>query len=346
MFARNAALGFAALGLLSGCASAAPTLAPWERLGLGGAVRPEMGAPQPGDRAPDLALPDDQGGFVRLSALRGQWVVLHFTASWCPYCDSEIEQLGRLADGFAGRGVKVLLVDVEQPASVWRPYAQTHVASRVLSARDETGASVARFAPPRAQPAFTDRAQAVLDATIVVDPGGIIRLFLLPDTAHFDPSFAGVTAELTRWVGAPTERRPRELLSPEQSVQLSLAPLGCGAQVSLRVAPGYHIMSDQPSQPAFIATTVLARSDDVELAQPVYPAPQPFAALGSTLSTFQGDEVVSVPCRAGTAVSTRSALVDATVRYQACTATNCLFPITRHISERLTFTTTAANAAP
>src|SRR5690242_8563723 len=34
--------------------------------------------PQPGDRAPDFTLPDQQGNEVTLSALRGQNVVLYF----------------------------------------------------------------------------------------------------------------------------------------------------------------------------------------------------------------------------------------------------------------------------
>ncbi|HXK20893.1 MAG TPA: redoxin domain-containing protein [Polyangiaceae bacterium] len=327
----------------------------WQRPGLGGAVRPEMGAPQPGEAAPDFTLPDDRGGEVRLSALRGHWVLLHFTASWCPYCDSEIEHLGRLADSFAPRGVRVVLIDVEQPASVWLPYAATHVAPHVLSARDESGQVAARFAPPRAQPAFTDRAQATLDATLIIDPAGTIRLFLLPDTAHFDPKFRAVEAELSRLTedAAPAQataesRAPTELLTPEQSVAVSLTPLeplACGVKVSLQVAPGYHIMSDHPSEPQFIATRVLVESPDMALAAPLYPRALPFAALGKTLSTFQGKSPVSVPCQIGTAAKASAPLVEATVRYQACTTTSCLFPITRHFSQRIALHTNDA-AAP
>jgi peroxiredoxin len=333
------------LGLLAGCA-ATRTVPVWERPGLGGAVRPEMGDPQPGAMAPDFSLRADRGGDVQLSALRGHWVLLHFTASWCPYCDSEIEHLGRLAQAFAARGVRVVLIDVEEPASAWLPYAKTHVAERVLSARDETGAVAARFAPARAQPAFTDRAQAVLDATLLIDPDGKIRLFLLPDTAHFDPKFGAVEAELARLTddlpAAPSAApaAPPALLSPEQSVAVSLAPLepaACGVKVSLDVAPGYHIMSDQPSEPQFIATRVLVESPDLTLASARYPSALPFAALGKTLSTFQGKSTVSVPCQVGSAAPTGAAQVEATVRYQACTSTNCLFPITRHFSQRIRF---------
>jgi len=341
------------LGLLGGCA-ATRSIPVWERPGFGGAVRPEMGDPQPGASAPDFRLPADRGGELRLSALRGQWVLLHFTASWCPYCDSEIEHLGRLADAFAARNVRVVLIDVEEPASAWLPYAKTHVAPRVLSARDETGAVAARFAPPRAQPAFSDRAQAALDATLIIDPAGKIRLFLLPDTAHFDPKFEAVEAELARLTGdlapaaTPPSAAPPQLLSPEQSVAVSLAPLepaACGVKVSLDVAPGYHIMSDQPSEPQFIATRVLLESRDVAFAPSRYPRALPFAALGKTLSTFQGKSAVSVPCQVGGSAPTSPTRVEATVRYQACTTTSCLFPVTRHFSELISFDVKTAESS-
>src|SRR5450432_1027235 len=126
---RTAAL----LASLSACAGPAAELPVWQRPGLGGAVRPEMGAPQPGSIAPEFSLPADAGGELQLSELRGQWVVLHFTASWCPYCDSEIAHLGQIADTFGARHVRVVVVDVEKQASAWTTYASTHVPPRVLS---------------------------------------------------------------------------------------------------------------------------------------------------------------------------------------------------------------------
>src|SRR5580698_710608 len=116
------ALASGALCLFA-CGSASTAASPlWERPGLEGAIRPEMGPPQPGDRAPDFELPSDTGPF-RLASLRGHWVLLHFTASWCPYCDAEVEHLGELARDYAPSGVRVVLVDVEDPEPVWSAYA-------------------------------------------------------------------------------------------------------------------------------------------------------------------------------------------------------------------------------
>ena len=233
--------------LVEACGGAAVTVPPtWERPGLGGAVRPEMGSPQPGEAAPELALPDLDGRVVSLSSLRGRWLVVHFTATWCPFCDREVEYLGALADALAPRGVKTVIVDVEENADVWHEYASKHVAPSVLALHDASGAGAAPFAPPRAQPSFDDRAQAVLDATLVVDPAGVIRLFLLPDSAHFNPTFRAVRAELERLV-------------PQPVVGVGAAPLTVAAgdhaelDVRLDIAPGYHVMSDRPSEPTYVA---------------------------------------------------------------------------------------------
>jgi peroxiredoxin len=301
--------------------------APWQRPGLGGAVRPEMGQPQPGSDAPDFELPKDngEGGALRLSSLRGSWVLLHFTASWCPYCDSEVDALGAIADAYAGRHVKVVLVDVKEDPATWRAYAATHVAPSVIATHDEKGAAALLYAPPHAQPSFRDRAQVALDSTLIVDPEGTIRLFLLPDTAHFDPTFGAVRAELDRYIGA----RPDWVLPAEEVVDLSTepSPAGrCGVVLTMRIAPGYHVMSDRPSAPEYIATRVAVEG----YGAPEYPPAVPFELAGTSIATFQGTTRVFLPC-AGAAPPP---IGDAVVRYQACTRSRCLFPVTRHMNPK------------
>ncbi len=317
-------------GRMAVTASSAPTAdeAPWNRPGLGGAVRPEMGQPQPGSAAPDFTLPKsaEEGGALRLSSLRGSWVLLHFTASWCPYCDSEVEHLGEIADAYAGRHVEVVLVDVKEDLAVWKAYAAAHVAPSVVSAYDEKGAAALLYAPSHAQPAFRDRAQVALDSTLIVDPEGTIRLFLLPDTAHFDPTFGAVRAELDRYVGAQPEAASRA----EDVVDLSTdpSPTGrCGVVVTMRIAPGYHVMSDRPSAPNYMATRVAVEG----YAAPEYPPAVPFELAGTSIATFQGTTSVFVPC-AGSAPPPVGG--DAVVRYQACTRSRCLFPVTRHLKPK------------
>ncbi len=312
------------VALLGACGGAAITAPPvWERPGLGGAVRPEMGSPQPGEAAPELALPDLEGRVVSLAAMRGSWVLVHFTATWCPFCDSEIEHLGALADALAPRGVKTVIVDNEEDAALWRANASKHVAPSVLALHDVGGAGAARFAPPRAQPSFEDRAQAVLDATLVIDPAGVIRLFLLPDSAHFDPTFGAVQAELDRLV-------PRPVVGAFATPRAVAAGAHAELDVHLDIAPGYHVMSDRPSEPTFIATRVqLDGAPGVDVGEARYPLAASFALDDHAISTFAGRVDVHVPVEVAPDAGAGSRRLRGSIRYQACTATRCLFPASR-----------------
>jgi len=316
---------FAALAvLLCACAGTGPRVPPtWERPGLGGAVRPEMGAPQPGDAAPDLALPDLDGNIVSLSSMRGSWVVLHFTATWCPFCDSEVAHLGSLASAMAPRGVKTVIVDIEEDVGTWHDYARSHVSPSVATLHDANGSVAARFAPPGAQPSFEDRAQAVLDATLIVDPQGKIRLFLLPDSAHFDPTFRAVRGELDRLVRAPVVAvgaAPRTV-APGEHTEL---------RVRLDVAPGYHVMSDRPSAPHYVPTrVVVGGAQGVAAGDAAYPPATSFALAGRAIATFEGAVDIVVPIEVAADASPGPRRLRGTARYQACSATTCLFPESR-----------------
>ena len=329
-------------------AAASPLL--WERPGLEGAIRPEMGPPQPGDRAPDFELPSDTGPF-RLASLRGHWVLLHFTASWCPYCDAELEHLGELADAYVPRDVRVVLVGVKEEPDRWKAYAADHVAHSVVVLDDVDGAVSKTYAPPRAQPSFEDRSQVPLGATVVIDPEQKIQLFLFPDSKHFDPSFRPVRAELDRLFarGAPAAEPPSEPKAgvgpsgePTAESVVRIATTSPGAVVAgetgevtvvLSIAPGYHVMSDRPSDPSYIATRVrFEDSRGVSWKEPRYPPSVSIQLDQTSIATFQGETTVSIPFVAATDAGDASGRFDGTVRYQACTESRCLFPVTRHVT--------------
>jgi peroxiredoxin len=322
----------------TGCAPAVPasdvsSARPvWERPGLAGAVRPEMGGPQPGDRAPDFELPIAGAGSLRLSSLHGSWVVMHFTATWCPFCDAEIDHLGELADAYRSEGVRVLLIDLKEDVPGFVAYAKTRVPEAVTALYDATGKTALRYVPPRAQPSFTDRAQVMFDTTLIVDPEGFLRLFLLPDSAHFDPTFAGVRGELDRLLGVKDTPLRVSTVAPPPMTPGSDAEL----VVHVDIAPGYHVMSDHPTRPSYIATDVrIDAPDGVTIGLRRYPAPVDFSLGERSIPTFEGKIDVTVPLHAEAAAAPGERVVRGSLRYQACTRGLCLLPETLPLLSRV-----------
>jgi peroxiredoxin len=302
-----------------------------------------MGKPQPGDRAPDFQLPVAGGGNLRLGSLRGAWVVMHFTATWCPFCDAEVEHLGELAESYAARGVQVLLVDVKEDVEHFRSYAEQRVPASVIPLYDASGEMAVRYAPPGAQPSFTDRAQVMFDSTVVVDPDGVVRLFLFPDSAHFDPTFRGVRSELDRLVGSA---------EPPVSVSVAApAALQPGAEGSLLVriaiGPEYHVMSARPSLPNYIATSVrVDQADGIDIGSPVYPQPVDFDLGERSIATYQGKIEVTVPLHAVSKAPAGDRTLQGSIRYQACTRGRCFAPVALPFHARLQIERTRSERSP
>jgi peroxiredoxin len=119
-----------------------------------------------GDRVPDFALDDARGGSVRLSRLRGQWVVLVFAGR-----REALAALDSVAHALHGRNARVVAVCVD------RAHTLTGLERRsphlLTALADPTGEVTALFglwdaATRTAAPGF-----------VLADPQGITRLALL-----------------------------------------------------------------------------------------------------------------------------------------------------------------------
>jgi peroxiredoxin len=190
---RFAALSLSAtLALVGACGGArAPAEGPAAPLANAGAVEPsiavtpDMGSPHLGDAAPDFELPDQHGGKVKLSELRGSVVVLAFVTSWCPFSQAEQPHLASLAEQYRGQNVKVLAIDIKESDDAYAKYL-ARVPMPIPVLRDRAGDVVTSYTPDRAQPAVTNRATVLVTSNLVIDPEGRIRFFTMVDTAHFD----------------------------------------------------------------------------------------------------------------------------------------------------------------
>lgn len=88
-------------------------------------VTPAPEGSDPGDPAPDFAIPTADGGTFRLSSYHGRTVVMDFLAPGCVDCTAEIATLTKTWEAFKDEGVVVLVVDVgaitpEQAAEYYR----------------------------------------------------------------------------------------------------------------------------------------------------------------------------------------------------------------------------------
>ena len=69
--------------------------------------------------APDFRQADPQGKLVQLSALRGQYVLLDFWASWCPPCRAENPVLVQAYHRYKGKNFTILSVSLDHNRAAW-----------------------------------------------------------------------------------------------------------------------------------------------------------------------------------------------------------------------------------
>ena len=79
------------------------------RLDLGKLSIPSLSAPKIGETAGDFGFDTLAGGKSRLSALRGNYVLVDFWATWCSSCVEKLDQIERLREQFTGDKPLVVL---------------------------------------------------------------------------------------------------------------------------------------------------------------------------------------------------------------------------------------------
>lgn len=70
--------------------------------------------------APDFELPDLNGNTVKLSSLRGQYVLLDFWASWCAPCRKKNKLLVKHLEELERNNVKVVSLSLDDDEAAWR----------------------------------------------------------------------------------------------------------------------------------------------------------------------------------------------------------------------------------
>jgi len=64
--------------------------------------------------APNFTLQDADGEAFELAKTKGNWVFLHFWASWCGPCRKEMPTIQKLADAMQGKKFKIVMVNTAE----------------------------------------------------------------------------------------------------------------------------------------------------------------------------------------------------------------------------------------
>ena len=79
-----------------------------------------------GDPVPNFTLRNDDGQPTALTDFRGQIVVLNFWATWCLPCIEEMPSLNQLSERYAGKGVAVIAVSLDEDPEEYQKFLAEH----------------------------------------------------------------------------------------------------------------------------------------------------------------------------------------------------------------------------
>ena len=112
--------------------------------------------------APNFRLPTTSGEVIKLSDLRGQYVLLNFWASWCGPCRAEVRDLSELSVRFP-EVLTVLGINQQELPEI------------VIAFKSQFSVSYPLLLDFRGQVSSTYAVSTGLPVSLLIDPGGVIR---------------------------------------------------------------------------------------------------------------------------------------------------------------------------
>ena len=89
----------------------------------GKSIKQYIGLPDPvtvGDKFTDIELPDLSGKLIKLSSLKGKYVLLEFWAGWCSPCRAENPRLSNLYNKYKQKGFEIYGVSLDEKKEGWQ----------------------------------------------------------------------------------------------------------------------------------------------------------------------------------------------------------------------------------
>ena len=79
-----------------------------------------------GGIAPDIDLATPTGEHLKLSSLRGKYVLLDFWASWCGPCLAEVPNVKAIYEEYKDKGFEIYGVSLDEDAEAWKNAIEKH----------------------------------------------------------------------------------------------------------------------------------------------------------------------------------------------------------------------------
>jgi len=148
----------------------------------------------PGDTAPDFTLPDDQGGEVSLSGLRGRKVIVYFyPAAMTPGCTTQACDFSDNINTLRGEGFEVLGISPDSPAKLAKFRDKDGLTITLLA--DEDRAVMNAYGAFGEKKLYGKTVDGVIRSTVVVDEDGTVS------HAFYNVKATGHVAKLRRDLG-------------------------------------------------------------------------------------------------------------------------------------------------
>jgi peroxiredoxin len=128
--------------------------------------------------ARNFTLPSMNGSKKSLSDYSGQFVMLHFWATWCMSCIPEMRELQKLETELSHKGLKIVAVSIDStPGPVAQFIKRQRLSFDILL--DQSGSILERYN------------SASLPVTFLISPDGALLRFEDPDTGEITYKIEG-----------------------------------------------------------------------------------------------------------------------------------------------------------